>query len=245
MTTTRNRYENIEACVKQLIGDPDTYPDAETLWYCINAALARYASFNERVETQCIKLLTAGLFGQSLFNWTGDAICEVVYLHWPAQSTVPTTVGENKITNWWYYNKGWYATTAKESVFVDLQVEGSTLPAVDDYVLVSGVVPHRITGMTYLNWDAGDASTYTTIPKTHDYIVALGAAAYALRYREVGPQLLLEGYISTYYMGVMAEMGERYMRDFEGELYQLSLRRPSRPLWGTPERRLAQRNLDK
>jgi len=248
MTTSLNRYETLLRCVHKLLGDlVNTEWDAEVLYYCINAAITRYGQINERVDTQCIKLLTAGLFGQSLYNWTGDAICEVVYLHWPAQSTVAATVGENKITDWWYYNKGWYASGAKESVFVDLQVEGSTLPAVDDYILVSGVVPHRVTGMEYTNWDAGDGSTYTTIPKSHDYIVALGAASYALKSREVG--LAVEastepGYISAYHVGVMAEMAARYEQDFEQELFKLSQKKLHRPAWGSPERRRLQRELD-
>ena len=245
MATVLSRYANILACTRQLIGDLSDAEDPCVLYYCINTALTRYSSFNERIETQCLKLLTAGCFAQSLLNWTGDIICELAYIHWPAASTVPTTTTENKITDWWYYNHGLFSTTAKETIYVDLQIEGTAVPAVDDYVLVSGVCQHRITGMDYVNYDNSDVSTYSTLPKTHDYIIALGAAAYALRVREVGPQLLLEGYISAYNMGVMAEMGERYMRDFEGELYQLSLKKLNRPAWGAPERKRMQRQLSK
>ena len=249
MATALNRYDTLLRCVRKLLGDlANNEWDPEVLYYCIGATLTRYAQINERIETQCIQLSTAGLFGQSLLAWTGDSLCEVVYLHWPAASTVPTTVGENKITDWWYYNHGHYATSAKETVYVDLQVEGSTLPAANDYILVSGVVQHRITGMEFSNWDAGDASTYSTIPKTHDFIIALGAASYALKSREVG--LAVEastepGYISAYHVGVMAEMASRYEQDFEQELFKLSQKKLHRPAWGVPERRRLQRELVK
>lgn len=249
MATSLNRYDTILRCVRKLLGDlANDQWDPEVLYYCVNAALSRYSQINERVETQCIQLLTAGLFGQSLLNWSGDSLCEVVYLHWPASATVAATTGENKLVDWWYYNHGTYATTAKETVYVDLQVEGTTLPAVSDYIMVSGVMNHRITGMSYTNYDDGTAATYTTIPKTHDYILAIGAASYALKSREVG--LAVEastepGYISAYHVGVMAEMAARYEQDFEQELYKLSQKKLHRPTWGTPERRRLQRELDK
>jgi hypothetical protein len=141
-----------------------------------------------------------------------------------------------------------YSGNAKETFYVDLQVEGDDMPAEDDYILVSGVMQHRITGMDYTNYDEGAASTYSTIPKTHDYILALGAASYALKSREVG--LAVEassepGYISAYHVGVMAEMAARYEQDFEQELYKLSQKKLHRPTWGNPERRRLQRELVK
>jgi len=249
MATSLNRYETVLRCVRKLLGDlANAEWDSEVLYYCIGAALARYSQINERIETQCIQLITGGLFAQSLLNWTGDTLCEVVYLHWPAASTVALTITENKIVDWWYYNHGHYTTGAKETVYVDLQVEGSSLPSTSDYILVSGVVQHRLTGMEYSHFDAGDAATYSTIPKTHDYILALGAASYALKSREVG--LAVEastepGYISAYHVGVMAEMASRYEQDFEQELYKLSQKKLHRPSWGTPERRRLQRELVK
>jgi hypothetical protein len=249
MATSLMRYETLLRCVRKLLGDlANDQWDAEVLYYCVNSALARYSQINERVETQCIQLLSDGLFGQSLLNWQGDSICEVVYLHWPAESTVAATTGENKIVDWWYYNHGHYSSGAKETVYVDLQIEGSPLPAADDYILVSGVMNHRITGMEYTNFDDGTAATYSTIPKTHDYIIALGAASYALKSREVG--LAVEastepGYISAYHVGVMAEMAARYEQDFEQELFKLSQKKLHRPSWGVPERRRLQRELVK
>jgi hypothetical protein len=247
MATSLARYETIVRCVRKLLGDlVNTEWDAEVLYYCIGAALTRYSQINERIETQCLQLLSAGLFAQSLLNWTGDSLCEIVYLHWPAASTVAATTGENKIVDWWYYNHGHYSSGAKETVYVDLQVEGTTLPAANDYILVSGVCQHRITGMEYVNFDDGTAAQYSTIPKTHDYIISLGAASYALKSREVG--LAVEastepGYISAYHVGVMAEMAARYEQDFEQELFKLSQKKLHRPTWGTPERRRLQREL--
>jgi hypothetical protein len=163
-------------------------------------------------------------------------------------ATVAATVAENEIIDWWYYNHGVYSGIAKETVYVDLQIEGGDLPEEDDYVLVSGVVQHRITGMEYSHYDAGDPSTYSTVPKTYDYIIALGAASYALKSREVG--LAVEassepGYISAYHVGVMAEMAARYEQDFKQELYKLSQKKLYRPTWGVPERRRFQRELVK
>jgi hypothetical protein len=247
MATTLNRYEAIQRCVRKLLGDlANTEWDAEVLYYCVNAALNRYEQINERIETQCIQLTAAGIFGQSLINWSGDDLCEVAYLHWPASSTVAATTGENKIIDWWYYNKGYYSSGAKQTVFVDLQVEGATLPALNDYILVSGVCHHRILGMEYDHYDSGTVSTYSTLPKHHDYLLALGAASYALKSREVG--LAVEastepGYISAYHVGVMAEMAARYEQDFEQELYKLSQKKIHRPTWGVPERRRLQHEL--
>ena len=248
MSISLNRYETLVRCVRKLRGDlANDQWDGEVLYYCINAALTRYSQVNERVVTQCLQLTSAGLFGQSLINWQGDKLCEVVYVHWPAASTVEATTGENKIVDWWYYNHGYYSSGAKETVCVDLQVEGATLPAQNDYLLVSGVVPHRIQGMDYRHFDAGDASTDSTLPKTHDYIIALGAAAYALKSREVGLSVEAStepGYISAYHVGVMAEMGARYEQDFEQELYKLSQKKLHRPAWGAPERRRLQREFN-
>jgi hypothetical protein len=82
MATSLNRYETILRCVRKLLGDlANDQWDAEVLYYCVGSALSRYAQINERVETQCIQLESDGLFGQSLINWQGDKICEVVYLH--------------------------------------------------------------------------------------------------------------------------------------------------------------------
>jgi hypothetical protein len=241
-----SRYANIVRAVRQLIGDSDSIVTAEAMYYSVQAALARYSSVFERVIAQTLKLSFAGLWAQPLKNWSGDQLCEIAYLHWPAASTVPTTVTENKILNYWYWFDGYYSSGAYELCYVDLQVEGSTLPAAEDYILVAGICQHRILGMEYQNYGAGDASTYSTVPKAHEHIISLGAAAYALRYREAGPQLLLEdplgeSYYSTYHIGVMADMSDRYMRDFEQELYKLNAKRFHRPIWSPTERERMQR----
>lgn len=236
-----SRYANIVRAIRQLIGDTDSSVTAEAMYYCVNAALVRYSQVFERIVTQVFQLSVGGIYGIPLRNWSGDQLCEIAYLHWPASSTVAATTTENKILNYWYSFDGGYDSGEQNYVYVDLQVEGSTLPAADDYILVSGVCQHRINGMEYQNYGAGDASNYSTVPKAHEHIISLGAAAYALRYRECGPQLLLEdplgeSYYSAYHQGVMIEAGDRYMHDFEQELYKLSLKRFPRPIWSPTER---------
>jgi hypothetical protein len=241
-----NRYQNICRCTKQLIGDLADESDAEALHYAVQAALTRYSQVFERIVTQVIQLTVAGYFGIPLVNWSGDQLCEIAYLHWPAASSVAGTKTENKILSYYYWFNGTYDGAEKVYTYVDMQIEGSTLPEINDYILVAGVCQHRILGMEYTNYTGGDASTYSTVPKSHEHILSLGAAAYYLRLREVGPQLLLEnpdgsGYYSAYHMGVMADMSDRYMRDFEQELYKLYQKRPHRPLWSNVGRARLQR----
>jgi hypothetical protein len=254
-------YDTLISRVQNLLYDTGaTGFDAEVIYWSLDAAIARYSQINARTIMQCFQLTAAGIWAQPLTGWTGDALQEVVYLHWPAHSTIPTTVDKNRIVDWWYYNHGSKPSAVVETVYVDLmldsQVGVTALPAATDYIMVSGVCKHRINGMGYEHF-TDTASTYSTIPKNHFALIALGAAGYACRSREIGfcvtagQSILVPpgdplamnpfSFLSSYHIGVLADSSDRYMRDFEAELYLLSQKKLDRPIWGDPERRRLQR----
>lgn len=240
-------YSNLVSWVQNLLGDvvPDQW-DAEVLYTCIRTALNRYGQIYERIETQCVQLTRAGIFAQPLANWSLDQLAEIVYLHWPASSTIAATTSENKIVDYWYYFHGEYVgSSAVQTCYVDLKVSGSTLPAQNDYILVVGVCEHVLQGMPLIWYGGTYNSYYSTVPYAHHGLIALGSAAYALRSREV--QLALEagstpvGFGSAYHVGIMSDLAEKYMHDFEFELQILSQKKLHRPVWADPERRRLQR----
>jgi len=243
-------YDGIEAQVRNILGDTnDDSWDAQVIEYSIHMAMDRYSTVVERVITQCIQLTQAGVWAQPLTNWTGDPLCEVVYVHWPAHSTIPTTTDENKVLDYFYYFHGSKpGASIIHTCYLDLKVDGSTLPAASDYIMVTGTCKHRIEGMEYEYYGGGDSSTYTTIPLAHRHIISLGAAAYCLRSHEVNRAVkagaVPVGFESAYHVGIMADMAERFMRDFEAELYLLAQKKLDRPIWGDPERRRLQRLAD-
>jgi hypothetical protein len=225
---------DIRGYVRSLIGDlaGSTWNDT-TLDNSIRAALGRYAAAVENVSTQSIQLVGSGLFGLSLENWVAPALQEVAYLHWPAVSTVALTVGENKLIDWWYYKT--YVTTTEKILF-DCQVEGTTLPAANDYILVRGVVKPLLEGL--------DTAGVSTAADTHFYLLAIGAAAYALRSKESQINVASAGgtYPSPYHAGVEAELAEQYMREFNQEIEVIKQKRLERPPWGIAERGRMRRN---
>jgi hypothetical protein len=219
--------------VRSMIGDiSGTSWTDTTIDNAIRAALGRYSAAVENVATQCIQLVGSGVFGLSLQNWVAPALQEVAYLHWPAESTVALTVGENKIIDWWYY-KTYQSTT--EKILFDCQVEGTTLPATNDYILVTGVSKPLLEGL--------DSAGVSTVPDTHFYLLAIGAAAYALRSKEV--QINVASSISTYqtayHVGILAEIANDYMTEFTNELVIIRQKRLERPPWGIAERKRMRR----
>jgi hypothetical protein len=174
----------------------------------------------------------AGRSGLSLENWATTTLQEVAYLHWPAQSTPAATSSENKLIDWWYYKT--YASTTEKILF-DCQVEGSTLPAANDYILVRGVVRPLLEGL--------DSAAVSTAADTHFYLLAIGAAAYALRSKEaqINVASSVSTYPSPYHAGVLAGMAEEYMREFSAEIVIIKQKRLERPPWGIAERQRMRR----
>jgi hypothetical protein len=224
---------DIRGYVRSLIGDVSgsTWSDT-TLDNCIRAALGRYSAAVEHVQTQVIQLAGGGLYGLSLQNWATTILQEVAFLLWPASATVAATTSENKIIDWWYY-KSYESST--EKIFVDLQVEGTTMPAANDYILVRGVVKPSLDGL--------DSASVTTVPDTHFYVLSLGAAAYAWRAKEGQLWAATATYPTAYHVGMLAEMAEAAMREFEAALEIIRQKRLERPPWGIPERK-RQRRLE-
>lgn len=228
-------YTEITDIIKSLVGDPalGTYTTAQ-IDDALAIALTRYSQIVERVETKTFKLKAAGIFAQSLENW-GTGLQSVAYVHWPAVATIPGTTGENKILDWWAYLKsdGYF--------YLDLLVDGSTLPALDDYVLVTGVTTHEINAFTYM----GVAATATSVPKIHWGLLALGASAYALRSRE--STLAVQGggpdFTTAYHVGILSELANRTEDRFELELAKIAEKRLERPPWGYPEKKRMRRIL--
>jgi hypothetical protein len=219
--------------IKSLIGDAGlaSYTAAQ-VDDALAVALARYSQTVERVETKTFKLKGAGIFAQSLENW-GAGLQAVAYVHWPAVSTVAATTAENKVLDWWAYLKsdGYF--------YLDLLIDGSTRPALDDYILVTGVTTHEINGFTYL----GAAGAATSVPKIHWGLLALGAAAYAMRSRE--STLAVQGggpdFSTAYHVGVLSDLANRMEERFEMELAKIAEKRLERPPWGYPEKKRMRR----
>ncbi len=224
---------DIRGYVRSLIGDlaGATWSDT-TLDNAIRAALGRYSAAVENVSTQCIQLVGSGLYGLSLENWSTTTLQEVAYLHWPAQSSVAATTGENKLIDWWYY-KTYAAST--EKILFDCQVEGTTLPAANDYILVRGVIKPLLEGL--------DSAAVSTAADTHFYLLAIGAAAYALRSKEaqINVASSVATYPSPYHAGVLAELAAEYMKEFNAEIEIIKQKRLERPPWGIAERKRMRR----
>jgi hypothetical protein len=224
---------DIRGYVRSLIGDisGSTWSDT-TLDNCIRAALGRYSAAVENVSTQCIQLVGSGLFGLSLENWAATTLQEVAYLHWPANSSPGATTNENKLIDWWYYKS--YTSTV-EKIYFDCQVEGTDLPEVNDYILVRGVVKPLLEGL--------DSAAVSTVADTHFYLLAIGAAAYALRSKEaqINVASSVATYPSPYHAGVLAGMAEEYMREFSAEIVIIKQKRLERPPWGIAERQRMRR----
>lgn len=230
-------YETITDMVYDLIGDhPMAIYETARVDACLATALSRYAAVIERVETRTLQLSGGGLFGLSLGGWSGDPLQSVAYLHWPAAATVPGTSGQNKILDWWYYRK------ADGILYVDLQVEGTTLPTLDDWILVTGVTSHAIDGFTYL----GVAGTATSVARTDWSILALGAAAYAMRSQEAVYAVQSQGlnFNTAYHVGVLSELANAMLANFDRELERIAEKRLERPPWGLAERKRMRRVLN-
>lgn len=224
---------DLEGYVRSLVGDTSgTAWSTTVIDNAIRAALGRYSAAVENVETQVIALVGTGLFRLSLENWATTKLQEVAYLHWPAGASVALTIEENKLIDWWYYKS---YETATEKIFFDCQVEGTTLPAANDKILVTGVVKPLLEGL--------DAASVTTVPDTHFYLLALGAAAYALRSKEGQINVKAAGatYETAYHVGVLAEMANDYMTEFNNELVIIRQKRLERPPWGIAERKRMRR----
>jgi hypothetical protein len=222
---------DIRGYVRSLVGDTTGSIWANTtIDDCIRAALGRYAAAVEHVQTQVVQLSAGGLYGLSLAGWISPALQEVAFLLWPASSTLAASTGENKIIDYWYYKS---YSGSSEVIYVDLQVEGTTLPAANDYVLVRGIVKSLLEGL--------DSAAVSTVPDTHFYIITLGAAAYAWRAKEGQLWAAAASYPTAYHVGMMAGMAEDTMREFERELEIIRQKRLERPPWGTPERKRQRR----
>ncbi len=245
-------YSNFLDSVRVLVGDfdEDEWTDAQ-LYECVSLALARYGQVYERLVVGIDQFNAAGRFKLNLSNH--PQIEELVYIHWPAESTVPTTVGENKIIDFWTYVEGsGTGITATSILTVDVMVEGDVLPAEDDYVLYHGVSLHGIEGMAIDPTKSTVLWEFTTVPNNHLHIVKLGAAAYALRAQECylsmearSGALVNNIWIPTniYHVGVLAETADRLMKEFDSELELLKQRRVQRPPWGEAERKRQRRLL--
>ena len=227
---------SIVGYVRSMIGDlsGSSWNDT-TLNNAIRAALGRYSAAVERVEMQVLQLVGSGLFGLSLENWATTQLQEVAYLHWPAEATMAETTGENKIIDWWYYKS--YTGGALKILF-DCQVEGATLPAEEDYILVTGILKHQLEGL--------DSAAYTSIVGTHFHLLSLGAAAYALRSKEgqINVASSVSTYATAYHVGILAEMANDFMREFNEELEVIRQKRLERPPWGIAERKRMRRIED-
>jgi hypothetical protein len=225
---------DLRAHARALIGDVSGSSwDNTVLDNCLRASLGRYAAAVENLATRCIQLVGSGLFGLSLENWgSAPALQEVAYLHWPAESTVAATTGENKLIDWWYY-KTYTGTT--EKILFDCQVEGATMPAANEYILVSGVVRSLLEGL--------DSAAVSSVPDTHFHILTLGAAAYALRSKEgqINVASSASTYATAYHVGLLAEMANDFNLEFEKELEIIRHKRLERPPWGIAERKRMRR----
>jgi hypothetical protein len=128
--TLTTRFEYLVDGLRFLIGDlaADQWEDA-VLYYAIRCALSRYDQVFERVTTQVIQLTQGGLFGIPLDLGDDDQLCEVVYLHWPAESTLESTTGQNQIKEWWYSSQG---DAESQNICVDLVIEGTDIPSSED-----------------------------------------------------------------------------------------------------------------
>lgn len=228
-------YTDIRTQIEELVGDGGlaTYT-AAMLDAGLSMALTRYAQVVERVETKTFKLVGGGIFALSLSGW-GSGLEGVAYVHWPAAATLPGTTGENKILDWWAYRKpdGYF--------YLDVQVDGVTLPMLDDYILVTGIGAHSIDGFTY----NGVLGTSTSVPRIHWGLLELGAAGYAMRTRQAG--LAIQGggpdFTTAYHVDVLPELADGLIREFEAELAKLADKRLERPPWGYPERKRMRRIL--
>ena len=246
--TLTTRFEYLVDGLRFLIGDlaADQWEDA-VLYYAIRCALSRYDQVFERVTTQVIQLSQGGLFGIPLDLGEDDPLCEVVYIHWPAEPTVEATTGQNQIKEWWYSSQG---DAVDQNICVDLLVEGSDIPAVEDYILVSGVQRHRMDGLGVDYYETEPARGFQTVPLNHEWIILLGAAAYALRSRECSialkssSEVITEGYYSPYHVGVLSDLADKYIQEFEIELHRLAEKRLHRPPWGMTERRRLRRLVE-
>ena len=220
--------------VRSMIGDVSGSSwDSGVVDNCIRAALGRYSAAVEHVSTKCIQLVGSGLFGLSLENWgASPALQEIAYLHWPASSSVAATSGENKLIDWWYYKT---YTGTSEKILFDCQVEGAALPVAADYILVTGVVKSLLEGL--------DSALVSSVPDTHFYILAIGAAAYALRSKEgqINVASSISTYATAYHVGMMAEMANDYMKEFDREMEIIRQKRLERPPWGIAERKRMRR----
>jgi hypothetical protein len=242
------RFEFLVDGLRFLIGDLAADQWEETvLYYAIRCALARYEQVFERVTTQVIQLIQGGLFGIPLDLGEDDPLCEVVYLHWPAAASVEATTGQNQIKEWWYSSQG---SASAQSICVDLVVEGPDLPAADDYILLTGVQRQRMDGLGVDYYESEPARGFQTVPLNHEWIILLGAAAYGLRSRECSialkssSEVITEGYYSPYHVGVLSDLANRYIQEFEVELQHLAEKRLHRPPWGITERRRLRRLME-
>ncbi len=235
------RWNSIVDQASWLLGDiAEPYQwDREALYWAARAVLDRYGQVFERTEVQCIQLPSAGRFGLSLQNWAGDKIAEVVYLHWPAQSTVAATTGENKIIDWWYSPM---VSTNRYDVTVDIQVEGTTFPAQNDYILVRGALQHHIAGMETDYYGSTNVAAYSSVPEAHEGLIAIGVCAYCFRMRQSSMAIKAgsePGFASPYHVNLLADLAEKFNTDFERELAILADKRLFRPPFGMPERKQA------
>ena len=114
--------------------------------------------------------------------------------------------------------------------------------APDDWILVTGVTSHAIDGFTYL----GVAGTATSVAKTDWSILALGAAAYAMRSQEAVYAVQSQGlnFNTAYHVGVLSELANAMLANFDRELERIAEKRLERPPWGLAERKRMRRVLN-
>ncbi len=234
-------YTVIVGMVSALLGDiEDDQYATEQIDAALRVALGRYSLIRPNVETQVIMLTGSGLLSQNLGAWQNTILLEPLYLAWPGAGDKPQDFAENLITDWYAYYVGNGA-----SVTVDLQVDGSTLPVVDDYILVEGMVAHTIEGMDMYEYLGQNEELYTSIPKHHLHALVIGAAGYASRAHE--QQLSMQagsaatGYTTTYAIGTLAEQANKFLTEFENELKNIERFSRTRYPWSGSERKRLER----
>ena len=143
--------------------------------------------------------------------------------------------------------------TIAERATTDVHVLRNREPLFNGLINLGGGGPRaRYRGSFAL--DAGDTLDFAVGFGNGDYgadttalavrITAAGGAAYALRSRESGLSVQADvepGFVDAYHVGVLADLSDRYMQEFEAGLELLKQKRLDRPPWGMPERKRLRR----
>lgn len=227
-------YTEVEKVVLALVGDPGkALYSSEDVAAGVLIGLGRYAKVVETVEYKILTLAENGLFGHSL-SGLGAGLQEVVYAHWPAASSVAATVNANQVSDWWYY-RGYLG-----DLYLDVQVDGATLPVAGDKLMVGCSMKPWIAGLS----EYGVVGSVTSLPQVYFHIVAIGAAAYCLRAKEARLAADPAGigtYASAYHVNVLAGLANDLLKDFDAELAKIQEKRLERPPWGSAERKRMRR----